>query len=116
MTEDKLDIDIEYGTAYRKGGSGRGRLFFLRKRFNDGCILGFYSDNPCGNVHGQERGWVVIDDKRKKIIAECQTYYYGPGNGDYKDWIKEQKEIHGGYRPNSTWREYDGSIKWKMKS
>jgi len=107
-----VTMDVRDGTAYDKVES---RTLFFRKRFNDGCILAFYSDNPWGNYHNQERGWVVIDGRKRKIIDEVTTYFHGSTGNEYNDFLKRNKEKHGGFRPNSTWRESDGEVKWKME-
>ena len=101
----KLKINKKENTA-----SDEDNLYFLTLKFKDGCLLGFYSHSPWGSTRDQERGWVVIDPKKKEVIDECETYYCGPTGNDFAKWRKKQTEIHG----RGTLLLDDMDERWKM--
>jgi len=88
--KDKLEIDMKGNMA-----SDEDNLYFLTLKFKDRCLLGFYSHSPWGTTRDQERGWVVIDPKKKEVIDTCETCYFGSTGKNFAKWRKNQTEIHG---------------------
>lgn len=71
------------------------QLIFLTNIFKDGCFLGFWSHSPWGRTTDGEKGWAVINSNLD-IIDSCETKTFGEHvNNDFKEWRKEQHEIHG---------------------
>ena len=87
------------------------RLFFLKGQFEDGTLLGFYSDSPRGCVHDQERGWAVIDSEAGIVLDVCETYDHGPCANDWRIWRTRLKKEHG---PLRLFRDEDGTHLWSM--
>lgn len=103
--DNKLEIDMKGNMA-----SDKDNLYFLTLKFNDGCLLGFYSHSPCSTTRDQERGWVTINPKTKEVIDECETYYFGSTGKDFRKWRKKQTEDHG----RGTKILDDMDEQWKM--
>jgi len=114
----KLDVkDVRGKTASftnKDSAWGKGRLYFITKRYNDGSYLAFWSDSPWGRVHNQDRGWVVIKPKKGsqygEVIDFVQTYDFGPNpynedDDNYKKFMKRNKEEHKGYKESyNDWK------------
>ena len=105
IMKDTLEFDMKGNMA-----SDKDNLYFLTLKFKDGCLLGFFSHSPCSTTRDQERGWVVIDPKKKEVISECETYYHGITGNDFRKWRKKQTEIHG--KGTLILDEFDE--RWKM--
>lgn len=103
--KDELNIDMKGNMV-----SNEDNLFFLTLKFKDGCLLGFYSHSPWGTTRDQERGWVVIDPKKKEVIDECETYSHGQAGNDFWKWRKKQTKVHG----KGTLLLNDMDEQWKM--
>lgn len=114
MYETKVRIDMKELTAYnREGGTfGRGRMYFFRHWLRDGTVLAFYSDSPWGRVHDMEKGWAVIDLKKRAIVDEIQSRVMGESTGETRMWMKQVKRRHG--RIKEPVRNEWGEIAWKM--
>jgi len=108
----QVKIDIENGTACHKNKMSL-RSYFFRAELTSGMILAFYSDSPWGRCHDMEKGWVIIDPKRKCILEEVATRSMGEATGDYKDWIADIHKQYG--KTKKVFRDESGKCLWKME-
>ena len=71
-------------------------LLFHKSILGDGCILAWYSQNPCGNCTDGDKGWMVIDRKKKEIVDEYETMYMHMSCGEgFIEWKKNVLKEHG---------------------
>ena len=71
-------------------------LLFHKSILKDGCILAWYSQNPCGNCTDGEKGWMVIDPKKKEIVDEIETMsMHMCTYSNFKEWLRDVLKKHG---------------------
>ena len=95
----RKDLTAVYSAKKPWGGF---RVFFIKKRYNDGSYLAFWSDAPWGRTRDQDKGWVVIKVPKGRqygeVIDYVQTFDFGPTGEDYRGFLARNKEEHGGYK------------------
>lgn len=86
-------------------------IYFPKAEFKNGFILAFWSHSPRGCCYNQDRGYIIYDPIKKDIEDSIQVFD-GYSTGDYKDWIKDAKELYGKLKYYVRW---DGTHPWKIE-
>lgn len=102
-------LNLDDCTFNRKGSS---TVIFLTGRFQDGYMLGFWSQNPWGTTRNKDRGWAVINTEEMEIVEECEILSSGnPMGNDFTAWRKRMKDEHGKL---TIFIDSSGDRVWKM--